>query len=121
MAGGGGWVVRIWLSALADAQDQTRAWCLHPLVPTGMNTVPFRKRLRRRQGKIRLIFARLGANWLERTRREGKREQPLIFRLCSGQKKRPPLSTGAKLPWFSLLRELRWRPSPGGRRGGKRH
>src|SRR5881398_1878300 len=28
-------------------------------------------------------------------------------------KKRPPFSAGAKLPWFSLLRELDWRPDGG--------
>lgn len=35
-------------------------------------------------------------------------------------KKRPPFSAGAKLPWFSLLRELGWRPDGGVAVGAER-
>src|SRR4051794_7051017 len=44
--------------------------------------------------------------------------EPAIFRQY--KKKRPPFSAGAKLPWFSLLRELDWRPDGGGAVGTDR-
>ena len=42
-----------------------------------------------------------------------KRRRPPLFLRSPATivgKKRPPFSAGAKLPWFSLLRELVWRP-----------
>src|SRR5206468_3667983 len=43
---------------------------------------------------------------------EQKAAAQAVYCLRPG-KKRPPFSAGAKLPWFSLLRELGWRPSAG--------
>src|SRR5579864_8909643 len=42
------------------------------------------------------------------------------FNISPVEKKRPPFSAGAKLPWFSLLRELDWRPDGGVAVGAER-